>query len=140
MQFPTAKMSILHITSSEMAVVKEPRKGLRYYEKLLCLLLIFCAAKPLGGDDSWIDEEHLNEYPFCGSMATDAWNTHHESEGRVVNAEDAKKNYRWVVFLQRHNIQKPIDGKAKSKVTNCVGTVITDRQENIANAFHLYEK
>ena len=73
-------------------------------------------------------------------MATDTWYTRHESDSRITNAEDGKKYYRWVVQVKRHNIRKASVGMDKWKAIECGGTVITDRQENLQNAFNILRK
>ena len=98
--------------------------NLRYLRKILLIWVIFCAFKSLNADDSWIDQYHLREFPYCGSM----YHLPHEYKGRVANAQAGKKYYRWTVLVATFNIRNQ---PGKTKTTYCGGTVITDRQERI---------
>ena len=78
------------------------------------------------GDNSIIDQQHLNEYPFCGSMLYD--DPSNSPTGRVVNSETPKNKYRWVVLVVRENlliVGPKLPGKMVT--TKCSGSIITDR-------------
>ena len=71
----------------------------------------------------WIDQDHLTEYPYCGSM------NYHKHDGdtmnsRSVNTEESIKFYRWLVLLENHVYTT--DGLYKIR-NNCTGSVLTDR-------------
>ena len=70
-------------------------------------------------DNSWIDQKHLEKYPFCGKMDI----PYIAATSRVVNSEEPTETYRWVVRIARFNRGK--DGKMHP--TSCSGSVITDR-------------
>ena len=70
-------------------------------------------------DNSWIDQKHLEKYPFCGKMNIPS----NAATSRVANSEEATDTYRWVVRIIRNNRGK--DGKMYSK--SCSGSVITER-------------
>ena len=78
----------------------------------------------LGPDNSMIDENHLKEYPYCGSMYQNQRPT--TATSRIVNSKDATKHYRWVVLVSRQNVRAPqyIDSPDSAQ---CSGSVITER-------------
>ena len=74
-------------------------------------------------DDSWIDEEHLKLYPYCGKMTT---KNPSGATTRVANSEASKESYRWAVRVTKKTLQntKPIASMFESL---CSGTIITER-------------
>ena len=54
--------------------------------------------------NSVIDQDHLAKYPYCGSMYGAFANGRYVM-GRITNAKDATKDYRWVVEILRTSIQ-----------------------------------
>ena len=72
-------------------------------------------------DDSWIDEEHLELYPYCGQMKTK--NTDDGTNARIINSKESSESYRWVVRVRRKSLLKT----RKMRATSCTGTVITER-------------
>ena len=69
-----------------------------------------------------VDEEHLLKYPYCGDINLPDTT---ESASRVVNAQDSKIKYPWLVYLVRTT--SFIDTKLDAMVSYCTGSVITDR-------------
>lgn len=78
--------------------------------------------KYIGPDNSMIDENHLTQYPYCGSM----YQKHTMATSRISNAKDATKTYRWVVMISRWNVRAP-KFVGDPVYSECAGTVITDR-------------
>ena len=72
-------------------------------------------------DDSWIDKEHLELYPYCGQMK--AKNTDDGTNARIINSKESSESYRWVVRVRRKSLLKT----RKMRATSCTGTVITER-------------
>ena len=73
-------------------------------------------------DDSWIDEEHLELYPYCGQMKTK--NTDDGTDAsRIINSKESSESYRWVVRVRR----KSLKFTKKMQASHCSGTVITER-------------
>ena len=72
-------------------------------------------------DNSVIDKDHLENYKYCGSMYY-VGNT--PSLARISNAQDATKEYRWVVAIVRTNVNKD---KTTTSILDCNGSVITER-------------
>ena len=72
------------------------------------------------GDNSVIAKDHLEKYKYCGSMYY-VGNT--PSLARISNAQDATKEYRWVVQIVRTNVQKD----KTQEMTGCTGSIITER-------------
>ena len=66
-----------------------------------------------------IDEKHLEKYPFCGRMKTPSM----EALGRVVNSDEPKDYYRWVLRITRDNLNT--DGRMHR--SRCSGSVVTER-------------
>ena len=64
-----------------------------------------------------IDSQHLQLYPYCGSM--DYKGNNQATSGRVINSKTPKDFYRWTVLLKRFTYQK--------YMSYCTGTIITDR-------------
>ena len=73
----------------------------------------------LMADNSWIDDKHLQKYPFCGKMNIPSI----EAKSRVVNSEEPTETYRWVVRIKRLNRGR--DGEMYP--SSCSGSVITER-------------
>ena len=92
-----------------------------FSHKLAILLLWVYVLGICLADDSLIDDDHLEQYPFCGKMNYPA-NTHGAS-ARVVNSKDDKDNYRWVAFIARKEKQK----NGSWKRHRCSGSIITER-------------
>ena len=91
---------------------------------LLWLACVFILDTTIG-DNSWIDKEYFEKYPYCGQMETENPSTEKTGTGRVVNSKEFTESYRWVVLIKRANLQK--DGKIDT--TDCSGTVLTERLE-----------
>ena len=70
-------------------------------------------------DESDIDSEHLEDYPYCGVMKEPTV----EAKGRVANSKDSLDDYRWVVQVVRKTLHKT--GLYNSYPGT--GSVITDR-------------
>ena len=67
-----------------------------------------------------IDEDHLREYPYCGSvLREDGAGT----KSRITNSKEDEKNHRWTVYLERRHLKS--NGKLATQA--CAGSVITDR-------------
>ena len=90
----------------------------------LNIFLLFCILKEFRCDNSMIDQDHLNNYPYCGSMFYPSLNLNYvgKSSGRVTNSKMAKNIYRWIVKLNRKNLIKGGDLRRSS----CSGSVITE--------------
>ena len=86
---------------------------------LVIPLVLFVIIK-LNVTGSIIYKEHMEKYPYCGSM----YQPPIEAAGRAANAEDAKKRYRWAVYLRNINFGKTGN---RPKYYQCSGSVITDR-------------
>ena len=71
-------------------------------------------------DDSWIDKEHLELYPYCGQMKTK--NTD-GTAARIINSKESSESYRWVVRVGRKTLSKTMEMQSG----DCSGTVITER-------------
>ena len=74
-------------------------------------------------DDSWIDEEHLELYPYCGQMKTKNDQDDATDAARITNSKESSESYRWVVRVRRKSLLKT----RKMRATSCTGTVITER-------------
>ena len=86
----------------------------------MSLFVILASSNPFHpflSDNSMIDTQHLEQYPYCGSM--DYSGNSHGSSARVANSESPKEFYRWTVYQIRL-----IHNKHESR---CSGTIITDR-------------
>ena len=86
----------------------------------MSLFVILASSNPFHpflSDNSMIDTQHLEQYPYCGSM--DYSGNSHGSSARVANSESPKEFYRWTVYQIRliHNKHE----------LRCSGTIITDR-------------
>ena len=68
-------------------------------------------------DNSMIDIDHLQLYPYCGSM--DYTGNIHTPTARVVNSKIPEEIYRWTVL----QIRRTYDYHQ----SDCSGTIITDR-------------
>ena len=79
-------------------------------------------------DNSMIDQDHLKNYPYCGSMFYPSLNLNYvgKSSGRVTNSKMAKNIYRWIVKLNGKNLIK--GGKLRGY--SCSGSVITERYKD----------
>ena len=87
-------------------------------------LILFCTLDAIYmADDSWIDEDHLQKYPYCGRMRTSIPSA--TGSERIVNSVDATESYRWVVMVTRENLQ--VDGSFEK--SRCGGSIITERFE-----------
>ena len=71
-------------------------------------------------DFEMIDSQHLEQYPYCGSM--NYIGNKPASSARVVNSKTPKEVYRWIVLQIRL--------KYKKHESTCGGTIITDRYHN----------
>ena len=70
-----------------------------------------------------IDKDHLEKYPYCGSMHYTG-SEYTRSSSRAVNAkEDYKKWYRWLVVLIIENM----DRNGVLSPGTCTGSVLTER-------------
>ena len=109
---------------------------LRPLMKRLVLLLNLCMIEDgiMAPTQVLIDNEHLAEYPYCGSMNYEG-STYSGSPvqqegcvgciGRAVNANyssDSTK-YRWLVLLEMRNM----NANREVEHSTCTGSVITDR-------------
>ena len=74
-------------------------------------------------DESDIDSEHLEDYPYCGVMKEPTV----KAKGRVANSKDSLEDYRWVVQLVRKTVQKRGVRQGLFNAYPCTGSVITDR-------------
>ena len=72
-------------------------------------------------DDSLIDNDHLEQYPFCGKMNYPG--NANGARARAVNSMDDENNYRWVALIVRKDKQK----NGSMKTHRCSGTIITER-------------
>ena len=101
----------------------------------LNICLLFCALKHGSCYNSMIDQYHLKEYPYCGSMYYPSLNQQFVGKftGRVVNSHLAKKVYRWIVQLIRTNLLK--DGDFGTSF--CSGSVITEKYNDYQNKHFL---
>ena len=87
-------------------------------------IILFCTLDAIYmADDSWIDEDHLQKYPYCGRMRTSIPSA--TGSERIVNSVDATESYRWVVMVTRKTLQ--VDGSFL--IDDCSGSVITERFE-----------
>ena len=86
---------------------------------LIRRILILDSSNPIRprSDTDMIDSDHLNLYPYCGSMNYKGNNQ--AASGRVVNSKTPTDVYRWTVLLMRLKYQK--------YKAYCTGTIITDR-------------
>ena len=94
-----------------------------------CQLLLLCfvllgSLKCSSGE--WIDEKHLKEYPYCGSMNYHK-HDYQSSASRMVNAEESNVHYRWLAIVQLDAWEKGTTLRKKKTTTYCTGAIITDR-------------
>ena len=82
----------------------------------LCLFSVISHSLPSRHS---IDNDHLSDYPYCGSM-----NYPKTSISRAVNAEKSDDWYRWLVFIERTN---RLSVNELIKTFTCTGSVITER-------------
>ena len=113
----------------------------KVYTNFICLIncsqnwlnifLLFCTSKGFRCDNSMIDEDHLKNYPYCGSMFYPSLNPNYvgKSTSRVTNSKMAENVYRWIVKLNRKNLVNAGD----LKTTSCSGSVITERYNDCKN-------
>ena len=80
-------------------------------------LLAFYPFDKFLSDNSMIDIDHLQRYPFCGSM--DYTGNIRTPTARVVNSKIPEEIYRWTVL----QIRRTYDYHQ----SDCSGTIITDR-------------
>ena len=104
--------------------------------KRLVLLLNLCMIKDgiMAPTQVLIDNDHLAEYPYCGSMNYEGSQYPGDPVqqegcvgcmGRAVNANyssDSTK-YRWLVLLEMRNM----NANREVEHSTCTGSVITDR-------------
>ena len=92
------------------------------------LLLCFCKLHAILNYSSgeWIDEKHLKEYPYCGSMNYHK-HDHQSSASRMVNADESKAHYRWLAVIQLDTWEKGTTLHKKHTTSYCTGAIITDR-------------
>ena len=100
--------------------MEPPRFEHVIYNLVLLLVCIYLFGICLA-DDSLIDNDHLQQYPFCGKMNYPG--SANGASARAVNSMDDEDNYRWVVLSLRHNKQR--DGSMETSI--CSGTIITER-------------
>ena len=74
------------------------------------------------GTPNVVDGDHFNLYPNCGVIDT----PQNVNTGRAINAVDARKQYRWVVLIER-DVYNTI--KKSNVIKYCSGSIITDRYE-----------
>ena len=74
----------------------------------------------------WIDQDHLTEYPYCGSMNYHK-HDHQSSASRMVNADESKAHYRWLAVIQLDTWEKGTKLRKKKTTSYCTGAIITDR-------------
>ena len=110
---------------------------MRHCLKMLTLLVVICCfnvyladststtateSTSSGSAPNVFDRDHLDMFPYCGVLDT----PQNVNTGRAVNAVDVRKQYRWVVLIERfvyNNIKKLTDTR------RCTGSIITDRYE-----------
>ena len=85
----------------------------------LSISIVLLVLDSVLSDNSLIDPDHLREYPYCGSMYYPSVH----ATGRVANAKDGNKHYRWVMVLVRSTLMKSNTYDSGF----CSGSVITDR-------------
>ena len=100
--------------------MESPRFG-NVIHNLVFLLVCAYFFRICLADDPLIDNDHLEQYPFCGKMNYPG--SDNGASARAVNSMDDEDNYRWVALILRQNKQK--DGSMKTH--RCSGTIITDR-------------
>ena len=91
---------------------------------LLCFCKLLASLNCISGE--WIDEKHLKEYPYCGSMNYHK-HDHQSSASRMVNADESKAHYRWLAVIQLDTWEKGTTLRKKKTTTYCTGAIITDR-------------
>ena len=70
-----------------------------------------------------IDNDHLSDYPYCGSMNYPDSN-YPRTSSRAVNAQKPDDWYRWLVLMVRRN---RLSNREPIITTACTGSVITER-------------
>ena len=93
--------------------------------KRLVLLLNLCMIEfgTMSLAHDLIDKDHLDSYPYCGSMHYTG-SEYTRSINRAVNAkEDYKKRYRWLVVLEINNMNRNGD----LSTGTCTGSVLKER-------------
>ena len=95
---------------------------------LFCFILVAHYISLLVFSKVVLDKDHLAEYPNCGKMY--GYRTP-RTTSRVVNSEDSKFQYPWVVLVVGKvlYVTKHSDGTKEESFYNptCSGTVITNR-------------
>ena len=86
----------------------------------LCLLSVSPHSQASGYS---IDNDHLSDYPYCGSMNYPNSN-YPRSGSRAVNAGTSDDWYRWLVMIERKN---RLSNLHPIVTTVCTGSVITER-------------
>ena len=76
-----------------------------------------------------IDDEHIAEYPYCGSMDIE-YTDEPEPSARAVNTNETDDQsiyrlYRWLVLLKTETWKT--DGSVDPQITHCTGAIITER-------------
>ena len=107
-----------------------------FMKRLVLLLLNLCMIKDgiMVPTQVLIDNEHLAEYPYCGSMnyeGSQYSGSPIQQEGcvgcmgRAVNANYSSDStqYRWLVLLEMRNM----NANGVVEHSTCTGSVITDR-------------
>ena len=102
-----------------------------FMKRLVLLLLNLCMIKDgiMAPTQVLIDNDHLAEYPYCGSMhyVESTYSTEQRCQqgciGRAVNAKNTTNWHRWLVVLEMENMQTNGD----VETSTCTGSVITDR-------------
>ena len=108
-------------TCTIMVVMNKLFMGLfRLVQLQLLMATFFCLFLTLKAINPKIDDDHVRQYPFCGSMNNQLPSS--GNTGRVVNSEPARDNFRWTVYIIRNNLQ--LDGNVHE--SKCTGSVITD--------------
>ena len=99
------------------------QSSIKFQLLLLCFVLLG-SLKCSSGE--WIDEKHLKEYPYCGSMNYNK-HDHQSSASRMVNADESKAHYRWLAVIQLDTWEKGTTLRKKKTTSYCTGAIITDR-------------
>ena len=86
----------------------------------LCLFSVISHSLP---SRHAIDNDHLSDYPYCGSMNYPDSN-YPRASSRAVNAQKPDDWYRWLVLMVRRN---RLSNRVPITTTLCTGSVITER-------------
>lgn len=88
------------------------------------IFVIFCILNTCATSETdSIDKDHLDMFPYCGSM----YQGNTKTKARAINSQESEQDYRWAVFILRRYIE-PKSGNEFT--TLCSGSIITDRYEN----------